>query len=227
MKAVPILLCTVLVSIPLTPAAASSAPGGGRSAGDDRALTVRLREGIGMLNGAHERRQGYDRDKFGDWIDADGNCLDTREEVLVAESRVSTGGGDCEVTRGRWRSYYDRATWTDPGDVDIDHLVPLAEAWDSGARRWNPATRHRYANDLRDRRTLAAVTDNVNQSKGDQDIFEWQPEFGRCRYVAEWVAVKIRWSLRVDRHERRAMRDIASRCRNVRITVSRAHIGTG
>ena len=104
----------------------------------------------------------------GDWVDADGDCQDTRAEVLVAESRVATGGGDRE-SPAEWFSYYDRETWTDAGDVDIDHLVPLAEAWDSGAKRWTPTPGSGYANDLRDPRTLVAVTDNVNQSKGDQD----------------------------------------------------------
>ena len=74
-------------------------------------------------------------------------------------------------------------TWTSSSDVDIDHLVPLKEAWDSGAERWGAATRERYANDLGDPRTLVAVTDNVNQSKGDQDVADWLPEFNHCRYV--------------------------------------------
>jgi hypothetical protein len=111
--------------------------------------------------------------------------------------------------------------------VDIDHLVPLAEAWDSGARGWNAGTRERYANDLGDRRALVAVTDNVNQSKGDQDIAEWLPELSRCRYVREWVSVKIRWSLTVDRVEKRTARRLAGRCRNAVLRVSKANVVRG
>ncbi len=96
-------------------------------------------------------------------------------------------------------------------------MVPLAEAWDSGARRWRPTVRSQFANDLRDRRSLVAVTDNVNQSKSDGDPADWLPDHGRCRYVREWVAVKHRWGLRVDRAEKRVLRDLASSCDNTRI----------
>jgi hypothetical protein len=170
-----------------------------------------------------ERRAGYDRDKFRLWIDADGDCLDTRAEVLTQESRAPVTG-DCTIETGRWYSYYDAVTWTHASDVDIDHLVPLAEAWDSGARTWTAKTRERYANDLGDRRTLVAVTDNVNESKGDQDIAEWLPEYGQCRYLREWTAVKTRWSLRVDRAEKRAMRRLAGDCPNRLIRVKTAAV---
>jgi Protein of unknown function (DUF1524) len=186
------------------------------AAGDN--LRIRLRAAVRALPVARERRAGYDRDKFHAWIDADGDCLDTRAEVLTQES-LAPVTGDCTIDTGRWYSYYDAMTWTHASDVDIDHLVPLAEAWDSGARSWTAKTRERYANDLGDRRTLVAVTDNVNESKGDQDIAEWLPDHGRCRYVREWTAVKTRWSLTVDRTEKQAMTRLASHCPNRRIRV--------
>ena len=130
----------------------------------------------------------------------------------------------CDLTTGGWRSYYDGEVWTDSSDVDIDHLVPLAEAWDSGARRWTAGTRTRFANDLRDPRPLVAVTDNVNQSKSDQDPAEWMPELGRCRYVREWVAVKIRWRLTVNRPEKKALRNQADTCANTFVRVRRAKV---
>ncbi len=88
-------------------------------------------------------------------------------------------------------------------------------------------TRQRFANDLGDRRTLVAVTDNVNQSKGDRDIAEWRPDRGVCRYVEEWTAVKTRWSLTVNRAEKRTLRRLADDCPNDRLRVERARIGTG
>ena len=100
--------------------------------------------------------RGYDRDKFRHWTDADGDCQDTRDEVLRAESLIATSG--CDITEGEWRSYYDGVTTEDPSDLDIDHMVPLAEAWDSGAKQWTKKTRERFANDLGDRRSLVAVT---------------------------------------------------------------------
>jgi hypothetical protein len=184
--------------------------------------TIHLRAAIRQLPLARETRRGYDRDKFRHWVDANSDCQDTRDEVLASESTVRVSA--CDVRRGRWVSYYDRRTWRDSADVDIDHLVALAEAWDSGARRWNARTRQRYANDLGDRRSLVAVTDNVNMSKSDRDPAEWMPQFDRCRYVREWAAVKIRWSLKVDRAEKRALTRRASRCADVRLHVRKARV---
>jgi hypothetical protein len=155
-------------------------------------------------------------------VDANGDCQDTRDEVLDAESRVQVSG--CDITSGKWFSYYDGETWRQSGDVDIDHLVPLAEAWDSDAKRWNAKTRERYANDLGDRRTLVAVTDNVNSSKSDRDIAEWLPERAHCRYLREWTVVKVRWSLRVNAAEKRTMRRMADNCRNDRLRFTEARV---
>lgn len=188
-----------------------------------RVVELRLRRAVRRLPVANEMRRGYDRDRFRHWIDANGDCQDTRDEVLDAESRVAVSG--CSIDAGEWRSYYDGEVWTDSSDVDIDHVVALAEAWDSGARRWNATTRRRYANDLADARTLVAVTDNVNQSKSDQDPAEWLPALNKCRYVRQWVAVKLRWSLTVDRPEKRALRRRVSSCSNAWVRVSKARIG--
>jgi hypothetical protein len=185
-------------------------------------VDVRLRSAVARLPLARETGRGYDRDRFRHWVDADGDCRDTRDEVLAAESRVRTRG--CDVRRGRWFSYYDHRTWRRSSAVDIDHLVALAEAWDSGARRWTPQTRQRYANDLGDRRSLVAVTDNVNMSKSDRDPAQWLPARSRCRYVREWTAVKIRWSLRVDRREKRTLARTADRCANTRLHVRKARV---
>jgi hypothetical protein len=216
-----------LVAMSPTAGAATPSPTSVRArySGDvGEKLRERLRAAVRALPVAREHRAGYDRDKFHAWVDADGDCLDTRAEVLTDESLAPVTGG-CTIDTGRWYSYYDAVTWTQASDVDIDHLVPLAEAWDSGARTWTAKTRERYANDLGDRRTLVAVTDNVNESKGDQDIAEWLPDHGQCRYVREWTAVKTRWSLHVDRAEKQAMRRLAGDCANrlirVRIAVVR------
>jgi hypothetical protein len=187
---------------------------------------IRFRAAVRSLPVARQTRRGYDRDKFGGWRDADGDCRDTRAEVLVTESRRSVTG-TCTVLRGRWFSSYDRRFWRLAGDVDIDHVVPLFEVWRSGGKRWGPARRVAYANDLADARTLRAVTDNVNQSKGDSDPARWLPQYGRCSYVAQYTAVKIRWSLHVDGAEKTAMRHIAAHCRNIVIRLHKARVVTG
>lgn len=182
-----------------------------------------LRTAVAGLPVATEVRTGYDRDLFTHWIDADGDGCNTRYEVLIAEAVTApTVGSGCTLTGGRWYSYYDQAYWTAPSDLDIDHFVPLAEAWDSGARNWTSTQRRSFANDLGDYRALVAVTDNVNQSKSDQDPAEWLPTYSRCRYVNEWVAVKLRWRLTVNTAEKNALTSLAAGCSNVTITVTRA-----
>ena len=164
----------------------------------------------------------YDGYKYRNCLFADGDSQQTRDEVLAAVPTTAVTG--CDITSGTWFSYYDRETWTRSSDVDIDHLVPLKESWDSGAKGWDSDTRTRYANDLGDRRSLVAVTDNVNQSKGDRDPAEWLPTYGRCRYVRQWAAVKIRWGLTVNRAEKRRLVTLASGCSDVVIKVSVATV---
>jgi Protein of unknown function (DUF1524) len=188
-------------------------------------VTTTLRAGVAGLPVATEVRTGYSRDKFTLWTDADGDGCNTRYEVLIAEATTKpTVGSGCTLSGGRWLSYYDGATWTLPADLDIDHLVPLAEAWDSGARNWTAAQRTAYANDLGDSRDLVAVTDNVNQAKGDRDPAEWLPPLAgaKCRYVAEWLVVKIRWRLTVNSAEKSALTTLAAGCTNVTLTVTQA-----
>ncbi len=182
-----------------------------------------LQTAVADLPVATEVRTGYDRDLFQHWIDADGDGCHTRNEVLLAEADdPPTVTGTCTLSGGRWFSYYDRVSWTNTSDIDIDHMVPLAEAWDSGARTWSSTVRRDFANDLGDYRSLVGVTDNVNQAKGDQDPATWLPRYGQCRYLREWVAVKHRWRLRVDRAEKRALRSLAASCTNPTITVTLA-----
>ncbi len=163
---------------------------------------------LDQLRVATNSTQSYSRESFGGWIDADRNGCDTRAEVLISESvtPVSVGPG-CALTGGSWFSYFDGVTWSNPSDVDIDHLVPLAEAWRSGAAAWTPAQRVAFANDLDFAPSLVAVTDSVNQSKGDRDPATWMPPAAgsHCKYATEWVLVKHRWRLAVDPAEKSAL----------------------
>ncbi|MFI7428212.1 HNH endonuclease family protein [Micromonospora sp. NPDC049836] len=185
-----------------------------------------LSTAVGGLPVATEVRTGYSRDLFPHWIDADGDGCTTRNEALLAEAVTAPSiSGTCTLSGGRWYSYYDNAYWTLTSDLDIDHMVPLAEAWDSGARSWTTSRRQAYANDLGDARALAAVTDNVNQAKGDQDPATWLPPYAsaRCRYVKEWVAVKIRWRLTVDSAEKSALTSWAKNCPSTTVSVTYAY----
>lgn len=156
---------------------------------------------------ARETPSGYQRTKFRHWVDADADTCNTREEVLIAEStssaQVSYPG--CKVVAGDWVSAYDGIAVTDPAELDIDHFVPLKEAWDSGAGSWTAAKRQQYANDLTDVRALVAVTASSNRSKGEKDPPQWMPPNSSvfCSYLSEWVAVKAHWRLSMDESEYR------------------------
>lgn len=170
-----------------------------------------------------ERNRGYRSDRFPHWRNADGDGCDTRAEVLVAESvrEVVVRSPGCRMSGGRWRSVYDGVTTRDAGDLDIDHVVALKEAWGSGARGWSRARRQAYANDLGDPRALRAVTASTNRSKGDRSPDEWMPPRAgaHCRYLGWWLAIKVRWSLRVDATERAFLRDRLGACPGDKLTV--------
>ncbi|WSQ08708.1 HNH endonuclease family protein [Streptomyces sp. NBC_01231] len=167
---------------------------------------------LASLTVATENRTGYDRDLFPLWITQSGTC-NTRETVLKRDGTSVVTDSACAATSGSWYSQYDGATWTAASDLDIDHLVPLAEAWDSGASGWTTARRQAFANDLT-RPQLIAVTDNVNQAKGDQDPATWMPSRTayRCTYVRAWVQVKYYYDLSVDSAEKSALTNYLSSC---------------
>jgi hypothetical protein len=174
---------------------------------------------LAALTVAPEHTSGYDRDLFPHW-DYLGDDCDVRDRVLITEARRGPSTGTaCPVGRGRWFSAFDGVTVRDPSLLDVDHMVPLAEAWASGARRWTTDVREAFANDLGYSGSLIAVTASSNRSKGDQDPAEWLPPRTsyRCTYVSDWIAVKWRWRLTVDRSEESALRVIATACGNPRI----------
>jgi len=155
---------------------------------------------------------GYSRDLFPHWITISGRC-NTRETVLKRDGSNVVTDSSCAAVSGSWYSPYDGATWTAASDVDIDHVVPLAEAWRSGASSWSTSTRRSFANDL-SRPQLIAVTDNVNQAKGDQDPSTWQPSVTsyRCTYSKMWIAVKYYWSLKLQASEKSALQSMLNTC---------------
>ncbi|MBO3682342.1 HNH endonuclease family protein [Streptomyces sp. NEAU-YJ-81] len=157
-------------------------------------------------------RTGYSRDLFPHWITISGAC-NTRETVLKRDGSGVVTDSSCAATSGSWYSPYDGATWSAASDVDIDHLIPLAEAWDSGAWNWTTSKRQALANDLT-RPQLLAVTDNVNQSKGDQDPGTWWPSRTayRCTYARAWVQVKYYYGLSVDSAEKNSLSSVLNGC---------------
>ena len=187
---------------------------------------------FGSLVVEAEEPDGYDRGLFRHWVDADGDGCDTRREVLITEAVTApTVGGGCGLSDGVWVSRYDGETETGNGrGFDIDHLVPLKEAWDSGAHGWDAQTRERFANDLGYEHSLVAVSAGSNRSKGAQDPTTWLPpeRSQRCWYAAAWINVKARWDLSVDPAEADTLRNIISGCRdNAADTALPAPVVTG
>lgn len=152
-----------------------------------------------------ENPRGYERSLFKHWIDFDGDGCDTREQVLKRDA-IGLPQVDpfrCTVVEADWVSPYDGRRTSDRGEVDIDHVVALKEAWDSGAWQWTEAQRTAFANDTSDPRTLAAVSSSSNRSKSDKDPSNWLPAMRGyvCTYVANWISVKARWNLSMDQSE--------------------------
>ena len=186
---------------------------------DSSVTALELLDGLVV---AVEDRSGYDRSLFAHWSDLDSDGCDTRQEVLTVESVVAVSTSDgCRVSSGEWLSLFDGVTVTDPSALDIDHLIPLAEAWDSGASQWDAPTRKAFANDQDDDRALIAVTASSNRSKSDRDPAGWLPPATsyQCTYSADWVAMKTRWSLSIDTAEKTALLGLLGGCPQITVTV--------
>lgn len=170
---------------------------------------------LSELTIADEYPSGYDRDLFRHWVDVDGDGCNARREVLILEAiEAPVVGANCELIGGLWYSVYDGITTTEDGDFDIDHMIPLKEAWDSGAYAWDADRRRAFANDLDLPEALIAVTAGSNRSKSDRDPADWLPPLTsyHCQYVEDWMAVKIKWDLSVDAREFAALRSVAAGC---------------
>lgn len=146
----------------------------------------------------------YDRASWGRWIDEDGDCQDTRQEVLIRESQVEATLDEkgCKVLTGRWLCPYTGNVITDPGLLDVDHVVPLKEAHDSGAHSWSAEEKKLYFNYL-GKGHLHAVSRSANRSKGSRAPDEWMPpnQDFRCQYAKDWLKAKYKWELDYDPEE--------------------------
>jgi hypothetical protein len=162
-------------------------------------------------------RTGYSRDRFGTaWADTDSNSCDTRDDILKRDLRqVRFTGGTCKVSYGRLDpdpySGKDITYRRGRSQVDIDHVVALSDAWQKGAKYWDPGKRIALANDPLN---LIAVDARTNRGKGDGDAATWLPPRTsyRCTYVAAQVAVKKKYGLWVTAAEKAAMKKVLATC---------------
>ncbi len=157
----------------------------------------------------------YDRGDYPTWNLTDRPGCNVRELVLIAEaSSISEVDQDCRPLDGIWLSWYDDEAFGNPSDLDVDHMVPLAEAHDSGAARWSPERKRDFANDFDLPAALTAVSAASNRDKRADDPAEWRPprRAAWCQYAHDWIAVKLKWSLTADRDEVDALREMLRTC---------------
>ena len=159
----------------------------------------------------------YSRSQWKHWTDEDGDCQDARQEVLISESLVEVSFESerkCRVATGRWYGAFTGAHVNTQGDLDIDHLVPLKNAHDSGGWVWSSAKKQEYANYLGDPDHLIAVTKGANRSKGAKGPEEWRPsdEGYWCRYATDWTEVKMEWGLTMTQRETEAIIEMLESC---------------
>jgi len=139
----------------------------------------------------------YDRDDWSHWEDFDGDCQNTRHEILVATSEVAvtfTNSSGCTTSTGQWLDPYTGDTYTLASDLDIDHVIPLYYAHEHGGAVWSEFVKKLFANDIEN---LLAVDDGENQSKGAKGPGEWMPpdKSYHCEYVRIWTFVAVKYEL--------------------------------
>ncbi|WP_018348347.1 GmrSD restriction endonuclease domain-containing protein [Longispora albida] len=155
---------------------------------------------------------GYSRALFPHWVKQDGTC-DTREVVLARDGLGVTQDSECRAVEGSWYSEYDGRVLGSAGVVDIDHMVPLANAWRSGADTWTTAERRVFANDLVHSQ-LIAVSASSNRAKGDQSPDQWKPPLWTywCGYARAWGHIKYVYDLAVTETEKEAVLQMLGTC---------------
>ncbi|WP_327086463.1 HNH endonuclease family protein [Nonomuraea sp. NBC_01738] len=166
-------------------------------------------------------RTGFEREKFGPaWSDVDHNGCDTRNDILKRDLKQETfkpGTHDCIVLTGVLEDPYGGKTinfkrGNDTSTaVQIDHLIPLSDAWQKGAQQWTPDKRKQFANDPLN---LLAVDGPLNNQKSDSDAATWLPprKGYRCAYIARQIDVKAKYALWVTDGEKAAMERILDTC---------------
>ena len=161
----------------------------------------------------------YDRGDWKHWVDADGDCQDARQEVLIAESlEPVTFETDekCRVEAGQWWAPHLGHHLGNPSHIDVDHHVPLKNAHLSGGWVWSPAEKERYANYLGEENHLVAISSRHNRSKGARGPEEWAPPDNAlwCDYATDWTKIKQRWNLTMTPVESEIVMDMLGTCEN-------------
>lgn len=167
----------------------------------------------------------YNRDTWRHW-DNITSCWTVREEILARDAEPGTLTlldknnrptqnieNACTVAGGEWIDPYTGDKFTNPQDLDIDHVVALGEAHRSGGHAWDENAKRDFANDLRPAHLIAASA-SANRAKSDKDPAQWMPKAQgiHCAYLASWIAIKQRWSLTMDTAEKNFITEKLGKC---------------
>ena len=170
-----------------------------------------------LLVQAEYKAKTYKRKNWRHWIDADKDCQNTRQEILIQYSQKSPSyrsSRNCHVTSGSWTCPYTGKLFTNPRKIDIDHIVALKEAYESGGYLWSRIKKKAFANDFAN---LLPAQAKANRSKGYRDLAEWIPLKNRCSYLSKWLAIKIKYELSVDQAEKKSIKALTSQCPGLKL----------
>lgn len=157
----------------------------------------------------------YDRKDWNHWIDADGNCINTRHEILIkqATGAINRSPDGCYVSSGTWVDPYSGKTFHRTSEIDADHVIPLKWAHDHGGHDWSAYDKERFANDLDN---LLAVSQSLNKAKGAQGPDQWLPPNHRfrCEYLRLWQKLLAKYqALKMTSAEQRIFGTQLSACK--------------
>lgn len=181
---------------------------------------------LNSLTVASAQNVSYNRDDWNHWSTV-RTCWSVRDEVLYVEAvpgtqklldrndNPTTNLDDaCKVIEGEWLDAYSGQKFTNPSDLDIDHMLPLSYAARSGGQSWDAGKKEDFANSLAYTNHLIAVSKSENRSKGDSGPAEWKPTntASHCQYAKDWIAISTKWGLSVTQADSDALKTMLAAC---------------
>lgn len=201
-----------------------SSGGTGGGAGTGKPNVSKASEALASLRISNANKVNYDRNEWGSW-DNIRSCWTVREEVLYRQAEPGTltlldknkqptsdKNSACEISGGEWIDPYTGDRFTNPSDLDIDHVVPLGYAARHGGQDWDSSKKRDFSNSL-DEGHLLAVSASANRSKSDKGPSEWQPQRShQCAYAGNWISVSSKWGLSVTQADHDALKKMLATC---------------
>ncbi|MEA2622649.1 MAG: hypothetical protein QOH61_1559, partial [Chloroflexota bacterium] len=191
-----LLLLLLLVACLVAPASGAARTASEKKGALDRLAKLRTATALSL--------KGYSPRLYPHWLDPDRNGCDAREDTLIRDGTNVKRGPQCAIRSGIWVDQYSGRTYRAPRSLAADHLVPLANAWRSGARRWTRARRTQYANDPL---VLVVTSTQLDRQKGNRSPGQWKPPSrgNWFAYAERWIRIKSKYHLAVTRSERAAL----------------------